>query len=61
MKTTILRSIILSTLALALGLALMLGSTAFAAEGAAYQSALDTTDMFTDRDLAQTADLADAI
>ena len=61
MKTTILRSIILSTLALALGLALMLGSTAFAAEGAADQSALDTTDMFTDRDLAQTADLADAV
>ena len=52
MKTTILRSIILSMLALALGLTLMIGSTAFAAEGAAYQSALDTTDMFTDRDLA---------
>ena len=61
MKTKTLRFIILSTLALALGLTLMIGSTAFAAEGAAYQSALDTSEMFTDRDLAQSADLTDAV
>ena len=61
MKTKTLRTIILAALALALGLVLMFGSEAFAAEDSAYQSALDTSEMFTDRDLAQTADLADAV
>ena len=61
MKTKSLRYIVIATLALALSLALMLGSTAFAAEGAAYQSALDTSEMFTERDLTQTADLTDAV
>ena len=61
MKTKTLRYIVIATLALALGLSIVLGSTAFAAEGTAYQSSLDTSEMFTDRDLAQTADLTDAV
>ena len=61
MKTKTLRTLILTTLVLAFSVALMPGSAAFGAEGTAYESALDTSDMFTDRDLAQTAELTDAV
>lgn len=60
MKAKTLRTLILTVLVTAVCLTFAPASAAFAADGTAVLSAIDTNDLFTDRDLAQTADLTDA-